>query len=95
MVAISDNSTVVRHCGRSSSTLLMHIAILMVSHTLSSRLLRGHSFGAPGSDLNVCDTVLLVNALHNSCDDLVGSNLVAALKALLQHRHHALLPLHG
>ncbi len=46
------------------------------------------------SDLDVGDLVLLVNALEDSCKDLVWSNLVALLQSAAQEQVHALLPLY-
>ncbi len=43
---------------------------------------------------DVGDAVLLVNALEDASNDLVRSNLIAALKAFSQQSVHALLPLH-
>ena len=36
---------------------------------------------ASNSDGNICDAVLLVDALEDACNDLVGANFVTSLKA--------------
>lgn len=38
--------------------------------------------------------MLLVYALEDACNNLVGPNLITSLKALAQKGIHALLPLH-
>lgn len=74
-------------CWATTGTYCVSLSLLLsqkqvFSLLTSHRLCTDKSFYKPrNSDANICDAMLLVYALENACDNLVGADLITSLKA--------------